>query len=72
MPRRYAVVLSAVAALAAVSATPSIAWAAENCTSWMDQGNGTSWKECVDDNGRQHCYEISNAPGSTAYEVTCS
>lgn len=43
-----------------------------SCTSWMDQGDGTSWKECVNDDGSQHCYKISNAAGSTAYEVTCS
>jgi hypothetical protein len=38
----------------------------------MDQGDGTSWKECVNDDGSQHCYKISNAAGSTSYEVTCS
>lgn len=72
MRRRHAIVMSVIAAFAAATAFPSVAFAEENCTSWMDQGNGTSWKECVDDNGKQHCYEISNAPGSTAYEVTCS
>ena len=42
-----------------------------SCTDWMDQGNGTSWKTCVDDAGVQHCYSINNTPGSTASEVTC-
>lgn len=47
------------------------AYAEPSCTNWMDQGNGTSWRECVNDDGSQHCYLISNAPGSTAYEVKC-
>lgn len=42
-----------------------------SCTDWMDQGNGTSWKTCVDDAGVQHCYTINNTPGSTASEVRC-
>lgn len=49
---------------------PGIALA--SCTEWMDQGDGTSWAECVDDNGVQHCWVINNAPGSTAREVSCS
>ena len=56
----------------ASSAWPTPAIAAPSCTAWMDQGDGTSWKECVNDDGTQHCYKISNATGSTAYEVTCS
>lgn len=48
------------------------AMAAPSCTAWMDQGNGTSWAECVNDDGSQHCYVINNAPGSTASEVSCS
>lgn len=56
----------------AVAAGPTAAIAAPSCTDWMDQGDGTSWKECVNDDGTQHCYKISNAKGSTAYEVSCS
>jgi hypothetical protein len=48
-----------------------VALAEPSCTDWMDQGNGTSWKTCVDDAGVQHCYSINNTPGSTASEVTC-
>lgn len=43
-----------------------------SCTDWMDQGDGTSWKTCVDDDGVQHCYSINNTPGSTSSEVSCS
>lgn len=48
-------------------AIPSIAVAKPSCTAWMDQGDGTSWKECVNDDGSQHCYKISNKPGSKQY-----
>ncbi|MDD8022038.1 MAG: hypothetical protein PHX82_02860 [Paracoccaceae bacterium] len=48
------------------------AWATPSCTDWMDQGDGTSWKTCVGDDGVQRCYSVSNAAGSTAYEVSCS
>ncbi|MBW6506396.1 MAG: hypothetical protein K0B00_06550 [Rhodobacteraceae bacterium] len=51
---------------------PTFAFAEPSCTGWMDQGNGTSWKTCVGDDGKQRCYEINNAPGSTSREVTCS
>jgi len=56
----------------AVSAGSTTAFATPSCTEWMDQGDGTSWKECVNDDGTQHCYKISNAKGSIAYEVSCS
>lgn len=51
---------------------PTSASAEAKCTDWLDQGDGTSWAECVYDNGNQHCYVINNAPGSTAREVSCS
>ena len=63
--------IAGTAALLAAGAAVAVAIAAPSCTDWMDQGDGTSWKECVNDDGSQHCYKISNAPGSTAYEVKC-
>ena len=45
----------------AVSAGSTTAFATPSCTPWMDQNDGT-----------QHCYKISNAKGSIAYEVSCS
>ncbi|MBI1331162.1 MAG: hypothetical protein GC166_14795 [Alphaproteobacteria bacterium] len=71
MKRSASKIAGLVAALATVSFA-SAAIAAPSCTSWMDQGDGTSWKQCVNDDGSQHCYRISNTPGSTAYEVSCS
>jgi hypothetical protein len=59
-------------ALLASSAATTVAVAEPSCTGWMDQGDGTSWKQCVNDDGSTHCYKINNAPGSTAYEVSCS
>jgi hypothetical protein len=71
MKRRNLIIACVITAFAASSATSAVI-AAPSCTEWMDQGDGTSWKECVNDDGSQHCYKISNAQGSTAYEVTCS
>ncbi len=51
---------------------PTLAFGEPSCTGWLDQGNGTSWQTCVGDDGKQRCYEINNAPGSTSREVTCS
>jgi len=70
MRNRLALFLGA--ALLASSVAAPMALAEPSCTDWMDQGDGTSWKTCVDDSGKQHCYEINNAPGSTSREVTCS
>lgn len=62
--------LSALVAIALMF--PAALRAEPSCTGWMDQGDGTSWKECVNDDGSQHCYTVNNTPGSVASEVTCS
>jgi hypothetical protein len=69
---RNLIIAGIITAFAVSSAVTTTAIAAPSCTEWMDQGDGTSWKECVNDDGSQHCYKISNAAGSTSYEVTCS
>jgi hypothetical protein len=61
-----------VALVAMIQLAAGASMAAQSCSNWMDQGNGTSWAVCVDDNGVRHCWLISNTPGSTAYEVSCS
>ncbi|MCY1126532.1 hypothetical protein OU426_06675 [Frigidibacter sp. RF13] len=48
------------------------AMAEQSCSAWMDQGDGTSWTTCVDENGTQRCYRVNNTPGSTVFEVSCS
>ncbi len=58
-------------AVASVTILARIAHAAPSCTDWTDQGDGTSWRECVNDDGSQHCYVINNTEGSVAYEVKC-
>ena len=61
-----------IALIAAVMAiTPAVSLAAPTCAVWLDQGDGTSWTTCVDDGGAQTCWRISNAAGSTAYQVAC-
>jgi hypothetical protein len=61
--------IALVAVLAAMA--PVCARAAPNCAVWLDQGDGTSWTTCVNDDGTQTCWRISNAAGSTAYQVAC-
>ena len=51
--------------------TPAAALAAPNCAVWLDQGDGTSWTTCVNDDGTQTCWRISNTAGSAAYQVAC-
>lgn len=31
------------------------AMAAPSCTNWMPQPDGSEWRTCVDDQGRQYC-----------------
>jgi len=63
--------LAVIAACIVAGTTCDIAMAAPSCSPWLDQGNGTSWRECVNDDGTTHCYVISNQPGSVAQEVRC-
>ncbi len=46
--------LAIAAALLGMGATAS---AAPSCTNWMKQNNGTYWRTCVDDKGRQYCQQ---------------
>ncbi len=50
--------LSLVALALVASATAALA--VPSCTDWMKQPNGTSWRTCVDDNGKQYCEESKN------------
>jgi len=72
MNKRIVAVACIVPLMASVGVVPRIAFAADSCTEWMDQGDGTSWKECVDDDGKQICYSVNNTPGSVARKVSCS
>ncbi len=42
-----------------------------SCTSWLWQEGGWYWKQCVNDDGSQHCYHAKDAQGSGAYEISC-
>lgn len=47
-----------VAALLSTSVT--VAYAAPSCSNWMRQSDGSSWRICVGDNGRQYCEQSKN------------
>lgn len=33
--------------------------AAPSCTGWMKQNDGTHWRTCVGDNGKQYCEQAA-------------
>jgi hypothetical protein len=45
----------ALAAVAAFVLAFNVAMAADSCSTWMKQADGSYWRTCVDDNGRQYC-----------------
>lgn len=47
-----------------------VAYAADSCSNWMPQPDGTEWRTCVDDHGKQYC-EQKNKDGSIS-RVKCS
>jgi hypothetical protein len=72
MNKRIVAVACIAPLMASSVVVPKIALAEDSCTEWMDQGDGTSWKECVGDDGKQTCYSINNTAGSVARKVSCS
>ncbi len=53
MNRRFWLVVAA----AVLSGNAPTASAAPSCTNWMRQPDGSSWRTCVDDKGRQYCQQ---------------
>jgi hypothetical protein len=49
-----------VCAFAALSLIGTVALAAPSCTGWMKQPDGSYWRTCVDDKGRQYCEQSKN------------
>jgi hypothetical protein len=47
-------------AVTALSIISTIALAAPSCTGWMKQPDGSYWRTCVDDKGRQYCEQSKN------------
>lgn len=45
----------ALAAAAAFVLAFNVAMAADSCSTWMKQADGSYWRTCVDNNGRQYC-----------------
>ena len=46
------------------------ALAADSCSVWMKQANGTFWRTCVDDKGHQYC-QTADAQGKNVSTVSC-
>ena len=67
--RRH-VVRIAIALVTSVS-FGSAALAEASCSNWLWQTGGWYWKQCVNDDGSQHCYHASDAQGTGAYEISC-
>jgi hypothetical protein len=44
--------------LAVMLAIASAAMAADSCTNWMPQPDGTQFRTCVDGQGRQYCEQL--------------
>ncbi len=49
----------------------STAFATYHCGAWINQYNGTSWCQCMDNELRHTCWLIKNQPGSIAWQVKC-
>jgi len=45
------------------------AFAAPSCSKWMPQPDGSQWRLCVGDDGRQYC---ESAKGGQISRVKCS
>ena len=45
-------------AFAALALMGTVALAAPSCTGWMKQADGSYWRTCVDDRGRQYCQRM--------------
>jgi hypothetical protein len=46
----------------------AIGLAAPSCSEWLRQPDGSMWRTCVDDNGRQYCEQCK---GGTCSRVSC-
>ena len=55
---------------AALSLAGSTASAAPSCTTWLKQADGTEFRTCVGDDGKQYCESTSDG-GKTAVRVPC-
>ena len=45
--------------------------AADSCTPWMKQPDGSWWRTCVDNGGRQYCETARDGTGAGATRVSC-
>lgn len=59
----------ALVAAAAFVLALNVAMAVDSCSTWMKQPDGSYWRTCVDDKGRQYCQVSVNNKVTT---VSCS
>jgi hypothetical protein len=59
----------ALVAVAAFVLALNVAMAVDSCSTWMKQADGSYWRTCVDDKGRQYCQVSVNNIITT---VSCS
>ena len=45
---------------ALLCASVTMTYAAPSCSNWMRQSDGSSWRICVGDDGRQYCEQSKN------------
>lgn len=56
------------AGIVALSVGTTMAMSAPSCTQWMRQTDGSVWRTCVGDNGRQYC---ESCKGNHCSRVAC-
>jgi hypothetical protein len=66
MKRFYQIVLVPAAALVL---SLNVAMAVDSCSAWMKQPDGSYWRTCVTDQGRQYCQISVN---NTVTTVSCT
>jgi hypothetical protein len=57
-------------AVALLLLTGVSALAADSCSVWMKQADGTFWRSCVDDKGQQYC-QTADSNGNNVTRVSC-
>jgi len=60
MKKLLAALLVIAFSCAVIALNYSSASAAPSCTGWMKQNDGSYWRTCVDDKGRQYCQSSKN------------
>jgi hypothetical protein len=57
--------------VATMCSLSSAALADPTCGNWEWQADGSYWRQCVNDDGSQHCYTATDSKGANAKEIDC-